>query len=354
VKADTRSFRSAAAGDNTGVDERAPNVVVVGASAGGVEALTTLAGGLPADLDAAVCVVLHLPAGAESRLAHILSRAGPLPATQVRGGEQLTSRHVYVAPPDRHLVVRGGEVFAVRGPHENGLRPSIDVLFRSAALSYARRVVAVVLSGTRDDGVAGASAIGGRGGCVMVQSPDDALFPGMPAETVARDHPDRILPLGELAAAVTAAVQRLSEEVPMSENGGDEMILETEYATLDAEMLERDAPPGASSAFSCPACGGVLWELDDADLLRFRCRVGHAYTADGAVQAQGETVEAALWTALRALQERAQLSERLAARVGGAGAKQSQARFTEFAREAREQAEVIRRVLAGNGSVPDG
>jgi two-component system chemotaxis response regulator CheB len=261
---------------------------------------------------------------------------------------------MYVAPPDRHLMVQDGHVVVARGAHENGLRPSIDVLFRSAALSYGRRAVAVVLTGARDDGVAGASAVGARGGCVVVQSPDDALFPSMPSATVSRDHPDRILPLAELATAVANAVRRLSEEVPMSENGGDEMSLETEYATLDAEMLERDAPPGESSVFSCPACGGVLWELEDENLLRFRCRVGHAYTADGAVEAQGESIEAALWTALRALQERAQLSERVAARVGNAGAKQSRARFEALAREAREQADVIRRVLAGNGPAPDG
>jgi two-component system chemotaxis response regulator CheB len=336
------------------MDERASTVVVVGASAGGVEALTTLARGLPDDLHAAVCVVLHLPASAESRLAEILSRAGPLAAIQAQGGEPLTSGRIYVAPPDRHLAVRGRRVLIGRGAHENGLRPSIEVLFRSAATAYGRRAIAVILSGTRDDGVAGASAVGARGGCVMVQSPDDALFPGMPAETVARDHPDRVLPLAELAPAVTRAVQRLSEEARMSENGRDEMSLETEYATLDAEALERDAPPGESSVYSCPACGGVLWELEDPELLRFRCRVGHAYTADGAVEAQGESVEAALWTALRALQERAQLSDRIAARVGNAGANHSRARFEAFAREAREQADVIRRVLAGNGSVPDG
>jgi two-component system, chemotaxis family, protein-glutamate methylesterase/glutaminase len=335
------------------MDRPARTVVVVGASAGGVEALTTLAAGLPSDLEAAVCVVLHVSPSAESRLAHILSRAGPLPAAQARGGEELVDGRILVAPPDRHLILRDGHALVVRGAHENGLRPAIDPLFRSAAVAYGSRTVAVVLSGTRDDGVAGASAVGSRRGCVFVQDPEDSLFPGLPAQTVSRDHPDRVLPLAELAGAVTRAVERLSEEVTMSENGRDEMSLETEYATLDREVLERDAPPGESSVFACPACGGVLWEVDDAELLRFRCRVGHAYSAAGAVDAQGESVETALWTALRALQERAQLTDRLAERVGGAGAKQSQARFEELARETREQAEVIRRLLAGNGAAPD-
>jgi two-component system chemotaxis response regulator CheB len=329
------------------MDEPAPTLVVVGASAGGVEALTALAAGLPSDLDAAVCVVLHLPAGAESRLADILSRAGGLPATQARDSERLARGRIYVAPPDRHLAVRDGHVVVARGPHENGVRPSIDVLFRSAALSYGRRTVAAVLSGTRDDGVAGATAVGARRGCVMVQDPDDSLFATLPANTVARDHPDRVLPLADLAPAITSAVNRLSEEVEVRENGDGEMSLETEYATLDASALGRDAPPGEPSVYGCPACGGVLWEVDDADLLRFRCRVGHAYTADGVVDGQGESIETALWTAIRALQERAQLSDRLAERLGRAGAERSRRRFEAIAAEAREQAETVRRLIAG-------
>jgi two-component system, chemotaxis family, protein-glutamate methylesterase/glutaminase len=209
------------------MDERASTLVVVGASAGGVEALTTLAGGLPGDLDAAVCVVLHLRADGQSRLADIISRAGALAAVQARGGEQLVRGCVYVAPPDHHLIVEERHILVERGPAENGMRPSVDVLFRTAARSYGRRTVAVVLSGARDDGAAGAHAVDARGGCVMIQSPADALFPGMPLAALSRDHPDRVLPLPELAAAVTATVERLSEEASISENGGDEMGLST-------------------------------------------------------------------------------------------------------------------------------
>lgn len=157
-------------------------------------------------------------------------------------------------------MVRAGHTAVVRGPHENGFRPSIDVLFRSAAVSYGDRSVAVVLSGTRDDGVLGASAVGSCGGCVLVQEPADSLFAWLPAQTVVRDHPDRVLPLAEVAPAVTAAVQRLSEEVNMSENGQGEMRLENEYASLDADALERAGPPGEPSGFACPECSGVLWE----------------------------------------------------------------------------------------------
>jgi two-component system chemotaxis response regulator CheB len=170
---------------------------------------------------------------------------------------------------------------------------------------------------------------------------------------VARDIPDRNLPLSELAPAIAAAVRRLSDEPEVSENGGGEMSLESASTTLDAEALDRDEPPGNASVFSCPEGGGALWEVEGAEPPRFRCRVGHAYTADAVVDGQGESVETALWIALRALQERAELGDRLAERVGNAGAERSRKRFAAIAEEARWQAEAIRRLLAGRDG-PDG
>ena len=281
------------------MDDRAPTIVVVGASAGGVEALTTLADGLPEDIDAAVCVVLHMSPDANSKLAEIISRAGPLSAVQAKGGEPLGRGRIYVAPPDRHLTVSDSHVVVDRGPHENELRPSIDVLFRSAALTYGRRTVAVVLSGTGDDGVAGASAVGAQGGCVFVQDPEDARFATLPAYAVARDNPDRILPLSELPSAVAGVVHQLSQKADVRENVREEMSL------------------------------------------------------DAVVSSQRASVETALWTALRALHERAEVVDRLAERVGNAGAERSRRRFEAIAAEAREQAETIRRVLAGRDG-PEG
>jgi two-component system chemotaxis response regulator CheB len=169
----------------------------------------------------------------------------------------------------------------------------------------------------------------------------------MPQSAVARDHPDRVLPLDSIAAAVAEAVEHLSREASLRDNSGDEMSLETEYAALEADALDRDGPPGEPSPFSCPACGGVLWEVDDEDLLRFRCRVGHAYTAESALDGQADDVERALWMALRALRERAHLSDRIASRSQASGAARSARQFEALAREAREQADVIRRVLVG-------
>lgn len=200
------------------MDVSASTVVVVGASAGGVEAVTTVAAGLPADLDAAVCVVLHLRATVESHLAEIVSRAGPLPAALGEDREPLLSSRIYVARPDHHLLVEDGRIVVSCDPPENGFRPSIDTLFRSAASAYGPRTIGVVLSGARDDGVAGAKAIGASDGCLFVQSPAEARFGALPASVVARDDPDDVMPLSEIAPAVVAEVARLSAGAPIGEN----------------------------------------------------------------------------------------------------------------------------------------
>jgi two-component system chemotaxis response regulator CheB len=330
------------------MDGRAASLVVVGASAGGVGGLTELVSGLPADLAAAVGVVLHVLPNADSRLPAILDRAGPLSVAHAGQRQAIETGRIVVAPPDRHLIVRDGCWETVRGPRENGSRPAIDPLFRSAAAEFGDRVVAVVLSGARGDGSAGAAAVARAGGHVVVQDPREAVFPDMPANAIALDHPDRVVPLAGIAPAVAELVAGLSQEVPVSHNDPQNMNLETSFAALDREAIEDSRPPGAPSTFSCPACGGVLWEVDDG-LLRFRCRVGHAYSADSVGDAQAESVDAALWAALRALLERAELMERLARRTAKHGST-SASRYDEQAREALEQAELIRtQLLERNG-----
>jgi two-component system chemotaxis response regulator CheB len=331
--------------------ERAPSLVVLGASAGGIEALKQIAGGLPPDLPAAVAVVVHISPHAESRLPQILARAGPLQATHAANGEQFHAGHIYVAPPDRHLLVADGRWTVARGPREHHARPAIDPLFRSAAEGFGARAVGVVLSGARADGVAGAHAISKAGGVVIVQDPAEAPFPDMPSKTIAFDDPHRVLPLRQIAGAIAEEVKNVTQEVPLSDNGREEMSVETSYAAL--ETAAGQEPPGVASPYSCPACGGVLWEVEDDDLLRLRCRVGHAYTAESALDDQAESVETALWAAVRALQERASLSERIARRVRGRGSNTTAARFDQIAGDALEQAELIRNVqLERDG--PDG
>ena len=337
------SFSGRSRGQTSPMNDPTSRLVVVGASAGGIEPLKRMLGELPADLPAAVAVVLHIPATG-SRLPDILNRSSGIPAAHAVDGEPVVDRRIVVAPPDRHLLVRRGRFVVVRGPRENGMRPAIDPLFRSAAAAYAPRVVAVVLSGSGADGSAGAAAVSSAAGCVIVQDPAEADFPGMPETAIARDHPDRVVPVERIAAEVVAAVRDLPEEAALSENDRDEMNLETSFAELDRETIEISEPPGRPSVFGCPACGGVLWEVDDA-VHRFRCRVGHAYTDEGVLAEEVEQIDTALWSAFRALHERAELASRTARRSRGQGGTRVADRLESQAREALDQAELIRTIL---------
>jgi two-component system chemotaxis response regulator CheB len=195
------------------------------------------------------------------------------------------------------------------------------------------------------DGVAGAAAVSSAGGTVIVQNPEEAQFPAMPANAIARDDPDCVLPRAAIPESIAGTVGRLSEEQHVSDNGRKKMDLETRYAALDRGAIEDGEPPGESSGLSCPACGGVLWEVEDGDLLRFRCRVGHAYTAEAAFDGQHEEVDAALSAALRAPLERKAFSERPAARARERGWTRSERNFEERAQEALGHAELIRTAL---------
>jgi len=330
-------------------DEAPPDaVVVVGASAGGVEALRTLVRDLDGGVGAPVLVVLHVPPG-ESALPNILARAGALPVAHARDREALVNDRVYVAPPDRHLLVEDGHVRVVRGPQENGHRPAIDPLFRSAAVSYRNRAVAVVLSGALDDGAAGAVAVSRHGGTVIVQDPDDASCPSMPKHAIAANHPEFVVALATMAAALKKGVERV-RTVPLEEPRQDQDAHEVEVAEFEFDTEVRTRL-GEESAYSCPTCGGVLREAPE-DMLRFRCRVGHAFGANSLLEAQSETVDGALWMALRALQERSELSGRLIERMRQRGNERSVARHEQRRDEAERAAATLRELLLGRDAEP--
>jgi two-component system chemotaxis response regulator CheB len=176
----------------------------------------------------------------------------------------------------------------------------------------------------------------------------------MPVSTIARDHPDRVLPVARIGEAIVQLVKDLPEEADVSENDREQMDLETRYAELDHDAVEHSYPPGEPSVFACPACGGVLWTIDDGDTMRFRCRVGHAFTADGVLEEEAEEVDRALWAAFRALHERADLANRSAQRLGARGAERTAERFHGLAREALDQAELIRTILLERDADVDG
>ncbi|MDN4162892.1 chemotaxis protein CheB [Nocardioides abyssi] len=322
-------------------------LVVVGASAGGVEALRTFVAGLPHDLPACVLVVLHVPASATSVLPSILDRSGPLPARHAREGDALTAGQVLVAPPDHHLIVVDGHVTLSRGPWENGHRPAVDVLFRSAARAAGERVVAIVLSGSLDDGAAGMVAVAQRGGTRIVQQFDDALYDGMPRSAAAADHVEHVLPVAQMPALLTEVLAALppAPEAPPTEL----MNAEAEMADLDPDTMHDPDRPGTPSGFGCPDCNGALFEIEDGGMLRFRCRVGHAWSPDSLIARQSTALESALWMALRGLEEKVAMNTTLAGRADQRGDHRTAERFRAAADESRGAAELVRALVASIG-----
>jgi two-component system chemotaxis response regulator CheB len=304
------------------------DLIVIGASAGGVETLRRVVAGLPPDLPAAICVVVHIAPTSPSALAYILERAGPLTASQAADGDPLRPGTILVAPPDHHLVIEDGRARLNVGPRENGHRPAVDALFRSAAAERGGRVIGVILSGNRDDGAAGMAAIKAGGGGTIVQDPDEALYPGMPANAIANVAVDAVVPSDQIAEAIATLVQ--SDDPPLSGAEGGDVWTAADVA-----------------AMACPECGGVLVAGRQAGVEQWRCQVGHRYSQDSLADAQAASVEAALWLAIRALHERSDLLARLAHRCDERGQPRSARSFRTKARDAREQADLVRVALNG-------
>lgn len=326
-------------------------VVVVGASAGGIEATTQLVRGLPADLPAAVLVAVHLSSDAPSALPRILARAGELPALHPADGEAMRAGVIYVAPPDHHLLVDGRRVRVVRGPRENGHRPAIDPLFRSAARHYGPRAVAVVLSGVLDDGSAGMRAVKQAGGVGVVQDFEDALYDAMPRNAMAAAPVDHVVPAAEAGPLVAKLVAEVADSPEGAEDMADNIDVELALTQFAARGSDAGEGVGPSSPYSCPDCHGVLNEITELDSVRYRCRVGHAWSPESLLAAQTVGLETALWMALRALEEKASLSRRLANRAKEYHARLSERRFSEQAEDAQQGAEAIRALLARSGAL---
>jgi two-component system chemotaxis response regulator CheB len=319
------------------------DLVVIGASAGGVEALKTVVADLPADLPACVLVVLHVPSTGMSALPSILDRAGPLPARHAVEGDRLEPGRILVAPPDHHLIVLDEAVTLSRGPRENGHRPAVDVLFRSAARSHDGHVVAVVLSGALDDGAAGMVAVRQRGGACVVQDFEDALYDSMPRAAHAAAEVEHVVAAKEMSALIGALLRqgkRADRPAPPPL-----MEMEAAMAELDPEAMHDHDRPGEPSGFACPDCHGVLFEITEGGLVRFRCRVGHAWSPESLLAQQSMALEGALWMALRGLEEKAALSTDLGDRANASGHRLSGARFHETAADTLQAAELVRRLI---------
>jgi two-component system chemotaxis response regulator CheB len=321
------------------------HTVAVGASAGGIEALRNLVAQLPSDFPAAVLVVLHLPPKGTSVLPQILARAGALPAVTAEDGAALEGGRVFVAPPDCHLLVDDGHLRLDHGARTNGHRPAIDPLFRSVADAYGASGAGVVLSGVLDDGTAGLMAIKRAGGVTLAQDPSEALYDMMPRtaiEVVAPDHIGTAEQLGKVLAAIAA-------DVPPDPPAALRAVREEHLVEVDRGSSD-DPQPGRVTGLTCPECNGAIWLDDSGAVPRFACRTGHAFSPQSFDVAQTERVEAALWTALRTLEERAALYRRMAARHRESGNTRTSERFALRAESAVQHAFVLRDVIEQFGA----
>jgi two-component system chemotaxis response regulator CheB len=320
------------------------DLIVVGGSAGAVDAMRQVTRGLPADLPAAILVVIHRSLQGPSMLAQILDGEGPLPAITAEEGQPLERGHIYVAPPDRHLLLAQDHLHLRRGPRENRARPAIDPLFRSAAVCCSTRVIAVVLSGMLNDGTSGLLAVRRCGGIAVVQDPADASYADMPRSAVRHVAVDHVIAAAEMApllARLAASPRPPPVEAP------EKIRVETLIAAQELTVMPDKGRLGSLSPLTCPECNGSMQELRDNGLIRYRCHTGHAFTLETLRMAQSEVWERTLYSAMRAQQEQAMLARRVAEEARARQEPVSAAEFERRAKDYEEGAEVIRQLLAG-------
>ena len=326
---------------------RGRDIVVVAASAGGVEALRGLLSELPVGIPATLLVVLHVPAAGGKVLPKILGRAGLLPAGAAADGEAPLPGHVYVAPPDCHLLLVGDKIRLSQGPRHNGHRPAADPLFVSAALSSGPHTIAVVLSGTLDDGAAGAAAVERRGGLVVIQNPSESAYDGMPRAAMAATRRSKVLRLAELAAFIDQESRR-----PVS---GREVLpdpdLDRQLSVFLEPVPRPAAVPSPWSGVTCPECGGPLRQEDAPMPVRFECQAGHGWSPESLLAAQAAGIERALWAAVLRLEERSRLHQVLAKTAEDQGYPISAGGFRTSAQSAHSSASQIRKLLESPGEV---
>lgn len=315
------------------------DILAIGTSAGGVEALAFLAKRFHPQFPASVLVTIHVPSQSRSTLDELLSRAGPLPAQFASDGDVLKKGRIYIAPSNRHLIVDGHRLVLGEGARENHARPAVDPMLRSAAVCCGARAVGVVLTGTLSDGASGLWAVKRAGGISVVQDPKDAEFSEMPFTALNRAQPDYVVRLSDMPALLDSLVHQQAGDVkPVPRSLQFEVdIARGAHGTMD----EMDGI-GRRSVLACPDCGGVMWEINEGELSRFRCHVGHAYTAEMMSLALDENLQRALASAERALEERLALARKLNKQALDAGHRLLAEIWAERTREFEREMEIIR------------
>lgn len=324
-------------------------MIVIGASAGGLDGVLTIVRQLPASFPACVAIVIHN--NGRSHLPAILARVSELPVVVPENGDAIVPGRIVVAPHDHHLLVSDRTFTLHSGPRENGFRPAIDPLFRTAARAYGNKVMAILLSGSQDDGTYGMQVIKNAGGLTVVQHPEEAAVRSMPLSAIANVDVDHV-------ATVAAIVDLIIERSGPTSRKGTTIMAPPE--TLEPQDPANATPVkamidsfGLPSGITCPDCGGALWEIRDGQLVRYRCHVGHQYSPERLEAGQNDAVEGALWSAVRALEEQADLRQRMAERAQGSHLGSVRARFTDAALESRRQAASIRHLLFGRPAPPE-
>lgn len=318
------------------------DIIVIGTSAGGVETLPKLFAPIPKSFPAAFFVVLHVQANTPSLLPHLLNRTNELTALHPRNNERIRHGHIYIAPPDHHLLIEPNRMRLSHGPRENRHRPAIDPLFRTAARTYGPRVIGLILTGTLDDGSVGLLEVKKQNGLTIVQQPEDAMYADMPRNAMAACNPDFCAPLSRIPELLNQAVHTIVDKKGVKAAKDRGMRPESKRIKSATEVKRS---LGSPSGFVCPECNGPLWNITNGRSELFRCLVGHSYASENLFAAQSEAVERSLWVALRALEERVELQRNLAERARRAKQLHVSRQFLARSRENSQHANLIRKVL---------
>ena len=322
------------------VEPRNRDIVVIGGSAGAIPAVIQIVKALPAGFPAAVFVVIHSSPEGHSVLPKILDRASPLPCQHATDGEGIRRGMIYVARPDHHLLLKPDHIRVSHGPKENNFRPAVDPLFRTAGDSHGPHLIGILLSGGLSDGMHGLYRIKARGGIAIVQNPEEALVASMPLSAIQHVPVDHIVGVDRIAPLLLQLTRETVSVAAFEAKSADDP--DPAEGLMDTLKQRLDDPP---SPFTCPACGGAMWEDDEGGLLRYRCHVGHGFTAESLLIQQTDRVEDALWVALRVLEDQSQLRRNMAARSRAGGLDGLANAYEQQARAAEERAEVLRGVL---------
>ena len=321
---------------------RTHNIVVVGASAGGVQALQSLFSQFPANLQASFFVVLHLSPESPGILPTLIDKASPLKAKLAEDRAPIEPGCVYVAPPDFHLLVKSGHMRIHKGPRENRHRPAVDPLFRSAAIAYRAQTIGVVLTGYLDDGTSGLLAIKRCGGIAVVQDPKDADYPDMPANAIAEVEVDYRLPLQKMGSVIQEIIKQPAAAV---EDVPEDIVMEAEIAERTMSEINKEQALGHLVPVSCPECNGPLWQIDTDQVTRYRCHVGHGFTARALLASQDKTLEQALWAAMRTMEESANMAQIMARNEKSRGRSRLAQTYKEKSDMSKAHAQTIRQLL---------